>query len=119
MYVAKKVIGEDRKNLTPFDHIRAIDHSMHSAQNWGLEKYVPAQRLLPTEPLTLVPPQHAKRPILTFKMDQAHSGFAGAWFLLEVPGLRARCSWDGPHRKWNDAKNAAAAAGLKGALLTN
>ena len=113
-YVAKRVIGPDRRNLTPYDHLRAIDYSMWAAQGWGLEVYVPLHRLWPKEPLTLVPEQHEQRPIVTFKMDQAHSGFAGAWFLMEITGVRGRCSWDGPHRKWNDCKNSATAAGLRG-----
>ena len=88
---------------------------MHMAQGWGLEVYLPEQRLLPRHELALVPADAYKRPIVCFRMDQAHAGFAGAWFLMEVAGLRGRCSWDGPHRKWNDCKNAAARCGMKGA----
>ena len=114
---AKKVISGARKNATAFEHLRAIDNAMHQAQDWGLEKFLPEQRLLPGHNLELAPPDPAARPILVFRMDQAHSGFQGGWYVLEVTGLRGRCAWDGPHRKWNDAKLAAAQSGMKGARV--
>ena len=111
---AKDAVKESSRNITSMDHLRAIDHSMHMAQGWGLEMYLPSVRLLPGEALSLEPKCIAQRPIVVFRMDQLHAGFSGAWFLMEHVGLRGRCAWDGLHRKWNCCKNAADAAGFKG-----
>ncbi len=67
-----------------YDHVKAIDAAMHRAEDWGLEKYLPQKRLLPGEPLELIPRSVSERPILTLRNDQLHASFAGAWFLAEV-----------------------------------
>lgn len=110
---AKKLV-KGSGHLSSYDHIRAIDHAMHAAQGWGLEAFLPEKRLVPGEPLQLVPEAPESRLIVNFRLDQLHSGFAGAWFLLEHSGLRARASWDALHRKWNDCKQSAEHAGFKG-----
>ena len=112
--VARQLVKKGLRNLTAFDHVRAVDHSMWVANGWGLEVYLPEVRLEPGRPLELKPADAAKRPVLTLRTDQLHAGFAGAWYLTEAVGLRLRCAWDGLHRKWNDCKVAAHQAGFKG-----
>ena len=78
------------KSLSAYDHVRAVDAALYKAESWGIEAYLPKTRLLPGQELKLDPPDMMSRPILRWRSDQAASGFTGAWFMAEVPGIRIR-----------------------------
>lgn len=94
------------------DMLRCESNALTMGAGHGYEVYMPVQRLLPGQPLALVPGEDFNRPFIKTVDDQETSGVTGKNFLWSEAGCRGFSDNDPCHRKDNDADLATRRAGL-------
>ena len=90
--IVKMLQRAEKKPISSTEHVKSMDSAFRTVENCGLEKFLPHMIQEVGQKPVLMPAGLAQRPMLVFRADQAASGFAGAWFLAEVPRLRIRCA---------------------------
>ena len=99
------------------DQLRCASAAMRAGLSHGLEVYVAQHRLLPGQPLALIPSSLAQRPFCKFVIDEAGTGVVGRNFLWSCTGVRGFHDTDKCHRKDNNIHVALKHAGLFPAYL--